>query len=158
MTAAGLGVGSQSFSVTVGELVAEQARSAPDQVALEEAGRTWSYRELDDRVARLAGVLLTYGVRHGDRVAVLAENRHEYLELELAAGRLGAITACLNWRLLPAELEHCIRLVEPSLVVVSPRFRPALAVVAHGVRHVVLLGALWRATPPPVSEAEPHRD
>ncbi|GAA3239417.1 fatty-acid--CoA ligase FadD5 [Pseudonocardia petroleophila] len=140
MTAAGLGVGSQSFSVTVGELVAEQARSAPDQVALEEAGRTWSYRELDDRVARLAGVLLTYGVRHGDRVAVLAENRHEYLELELAAGRLGAITACLNWRLLPAELEHCIRLVEPSLVVVSPRFRPALAVVAHGVRHVVLLG------------------
>lgn len=140
MRAAGLGVGSRSFSVTVGELVAEQARSAPDDVAIEEAGQTWTYRELDDRVARLAGVLVSAGVRHGDRVAVLAENRHEYLELELAAGRLGAITACLNWRLASGELEHCIRLVEPSLVVVSPRFRSALAAVEHGSRRVVVLG------------------
>ena len=140
MTAARLGVAPRSFSVTVGDLVAEQARCAPDEVAIEEAGRTWTYRELDDRVARLAGVLMAYGVRHGHRVAVLAENRHEYVELEVAAGRLGAITACLNWRLVPSELEHCIRLVEPSLVVVSPRFLPALAAVAHGARRVVVLG------------------
>ena len=59
----------------------------------------------------------------GDRVALLSENRAEFLELFLAAARLGAIVACQNWRLAPPELAHCLRLVEPAVAVVSPRAR-----------------------------------
>ncbi|OJY49075.1 AMP-binding protein [Pseudonocardia sp. 73-21] len=140
MSGAGPGVPSACFAVTVADLVAEQAWAAPDAVAIEEGARSWTYRELDDRVARLAGVLVAWGVRRGDRVAVLAENRHEYLELELAAGRLGAITACLNWRLVTDELAHCIGLVEPVLILVSARFGALLASVDHGVGPVVVLG------------------
>ena len=86
------GVGAECFAVTVADLVAERIAASPDAVAVEEDGRTWTYRQLDDRVARIAGALSARGVGRGDRVAVLSENRHEYLELELAVGRLGAIT------------------------------------------------------------------
>lgn len=49
----------------------------------------------------------------GDRIAVLSENRHEYIELELAAAKLGAIVACQNWRLSKDELSGCLALAEP---------------------------------------------
>lgn len=153
-------VAPECFSATIGELVAQQGRAVPDAVAIEEGVRSWTYRELADRSARMAGVLRGCGVRHGDRVAVLSENRHEYLELEVAAATIGAITACLNWRLAPVELEHCVRLVEPTAVVVSPRFESMLAGVEHGVERVLRLGpdleALLAAERPgPTGGAEP---
>ena len=52
---------------------------------------------------------------HGDRVALLSENRAEVLELFLAAAQLGAIVACQNWRLAAPELAHCLRLVAPAV-------------------------------------------
>ena len=39
---------------------------------------------------------------------ILSNNRAEYLELQLAAAGIGAIVACLNWRLTAPELKHCI--------------------------------------------------
>jgi fatty-acyl-CoA synthase len=46
----------------------------------------------------------------------------EYLEVQLAAARLGAVVACLNWRLSAGELTHCVSLVDPSLIIASERF------------------------------------
>src|SRR5690606_316175 len=60
---------------------------------------------------------------------ILAENRIEYLELKLAAAKLGVIVACQNWRLAPPELQHCLDLVEPRLILVSPRHAGLLAKV-----------------------------
>ncbi|MGE5186893.1 MAG: class I adenylate-forming enzyme family protein, partial [Acidobacteriota bacterium] len=110
-------------TTTVTRLFAARARVAPARPAVVDGARRVSYGELADRVARLAGVLADRGVGAGDRVAVLAENRLEILELLLAAGSLGAIVACQSWRLAPPELAHCIALVEPTLTVVSPRLR-----------------------------------
>jgi fatty-acyl-CoA synthase len=86
-----------------------------------------------------------YGVRPGDRIALLSENRLEYPELQLAAARLGAILACQNWRQSAPELEHCIRLVAPRLVVVSERHLDRLAAIDHGVPVTVVLGDEYEA-------------
>ena len=99
-----------------------------------------SYAQLQSRVRRLAAALRAAGVGAGDRIAVLSENRIEYIELELAAAQLGVIVACLNWRLADDELLHCIRLVTPALLIVSPRYAATLARIAHGVPRVVGLG------------------
>lgn len=108
--------------LTVHGLFRACARRAPDAIAIETRDRLISYRELDDRVLRLAAGLADAGIGRGDRVALLAENRIEYAELELAAAAIGAIIACQNWRLAKGELQHCIDLVEPKLVIVSARF------------------------------------
>src|SRR3990167_8510556 len=98
---------------TVGSLFRDRARLHPDRPAVETAGRTLTYGALNERVNRVVDVLRGFGVARGDRVAVLSENRAEYLALELACAKLGAILACQNWRLAPPELKHCVGLVSP---------------------------------------------
>lgn len=106
---------------TVGSIVSAHARLHPERSALEDAARRLTYAALDERTRRLASALRARGIGRGDRIAVLSENRGEYLEVFLAAARLGAIVACQNWRLAAPELAHCIELVEPTVVIASPR-------------------------------------
>src|SRR6185295_8715400 len=107
--------------------------------------RTLSYEAFNVRVNRLAHTLEALGVARGARVAILSENRTEYVELEFACAKIGAIACALNWRLAAPELAHCIRLVAPVLVVVSPRFASALARIDHGVARVLSLGAAYES-------------
>jgi len=123
---------------TVAGLFDARARLHPRRTAVVDGDRSVDYGQLADRSRRLAAVLAGRGVGHGDRVALLAENRLEILELFLAAARLGAVVACQNWRLAVPELAHCIALVEPTLAVVSPAHAAALAGAAPGVPAIAL--------------------
>src|SRR5688572_18305431 len=116
---------------TVATLFEAHCRLSPDRIAVEsfEAGarRTSTYRELEARAWKLASVLDGRGVARGARVALLSENRAEYLEVFLAAARLGAIVACQNWRLAASELAHCLDLVAPTCTIASPRHAERVA-------------------------------
>jgi len=139
----------------VGELLRAQARRTPDRVALDDGVRRPTYATLDARVDRLARALAGLGVGRGDRVAILSENRIEYVEAAFAAARLGAILCALNWRLARRELAHCVALVDPSVALVSERFAAAYDEVAHPRAARVTLGADYEArldgppAPPP---------
>jgi acyl-CoA synthetase (AMP-forming)/AMP-acid ligase II len=86
------------------------------------------FRDLGRDARAWAAQLAAAGVRAGDRVALLSENRREYLVLLFACAKVGAVLACLNWRLSRGELEHCCNLVRPRLVVTSARFRSQVPV------------------------------
>ena len=73
-----------------------------------------TYAGLNDRVNRLANGLARRGLQRGDRVCLLSKNRGDYLELILAAAKLGVILACQNWRQITTELRPCIGLVSPK--------------------------------------------
>lgn len=105
--------------LTVYRAFATQVRQEPGRLAIEHDGGQITYAELDGRVRRLAAALQAMGIGRGDRIALLSENRVEFIECMLAAAAIGAIVACQNWRLSPAELRHCITLVTPRLVIVS---------------------------------------
>ncbi len=132
--------------ISVYELFHSRVRYDPAALAIEENARRLTYGELDARVCRIATLLREQGVVHSDRIALLSENRTEYLELQLAAARIGAIVACQNWRLAPAELQHCISLVTPKLIVVSPRFAPGLSALDLGGAGVIVFGDDYDAT------------
>ncbi len=70
--------------------------------------RRFTYAELDERIDRLAAHLAALGVAKGERVAVLAQNTTETLEVQFAAFRLGAIFVPLNVRLTVHELEFIV--------------------------------------------------
>ncbi len=125
---------------TVGELFRHRARALRDRIALVDGVRVISYGALDERTDRLAGALLARGVERGDRVALLARNCAEYLEVELACAKIGALTAALNCRLSERELAHCVNLVEPRLLVYQPGFAAALARLEIAVQERVALG------------------
>lgn len=107
-----------------------RAQDCAGAVAVEDGSKRLAYAELLERVDRLAAVFLASGIAPGDRIAILSHNRCEYLEVELAAAGIGAIVACLNWRLAPDELRHCIELVEPVLGVVEPCLSEAYQAVS----------------------------
>ena len=139
------GLAAAAAGLTVGGLFSAQVRQAPHAIALQQGGQSITYAALEDRCDRLARHLATRGIGRGDRVAVLSENRFEYVETQMACARLGAITACQNWRLLPAELLHCLRLVEPSLVCVSPHHAAGLAALDHGIGQTLTYGGEYEA-------------
>ena len=125
----------QSRCATVEGVFADRVRVYPDRPALQDGDLIWSFADLDRRVTRLAHVLRDLGVVRGDRVAILSENRPEYVEGVLACARIGAILACQNWRLALPELQHCISLVAPRVILCSARYRANLVQLAlSGVR------------------------
>jgi acyl-CoA synthetase (AMP-forming)/AMP-acid ligase II len=147
---------------TIGAALRAQVALRGRDPALQQGGRVWTYAELNERVNRLVDMLVARGISRGDRIAVLSENRPEYVELDLAAAKLGAIAACLNWRQAAPELGYCIRLVEPKIVFVSERHAATLAGTDHGVTTVLVFGpeherALSRARAiEPAEIAEPE--
>lgn len=152
----------RSRQLTVDDCLRKQAVARPAAPALEGRGQRLAYGALDARVDRLAGALASSGIRRGERIAILSENQPAYLELELAAARLGAIVACLNWRLSAEELAHCVALASPALLFVSDRYAPALARVAHDVPRVIRIESEYEAllaqagAKPPEAHVDPE--
>src|SRR5262245_11608780 len=98
-------------SLSVGELFDDQVAIRPSEIAIQSAAGSWTFTELSDQVHRLSALLLSRGIEPGDRVAVLSENRREYVAILLAGAKLGVAVACLNWRQTAEELAFCIDLV-----------------------------------------------
>jgi fatty-acyl-CoA synthase len=130
----------QAGGTTVGGLFAARARIDAAEVALIEGERRVTFAALNERVNRLAQVLAREGIRRGDRVGMLARNCAAWLELELAAAKLGVIVAAQNWRLAPPELVHCIRLAEPRAMLVAADYAALLAGLDVAVPLTITLG------------------
>ena len=105
--------------MTMGDQLARHARKIPDEVAFryENIGRT--YRQMDERVSRLAGALRDRGVGTGDRIAVLGLNTLEVIEAFIASTRLGAICVPLNFRLVADEIAYMLDDSAASAVIVQ---------------------------------------
>jgi fatty-acyl-CoA synthase len=146
----------QAAMLTVGDLLRTRAQADPQRIAIEQGERQWTYAEFNARVNWLAATLRAQGVVRGDRVAILSENRHEYLELVFAAAKLGAIVAALNWRLAGGELEHCVRLVTPKLAMVSPRYAAVWGRIDSGVESAIELGPDYEARLAASAASEPE--
>lgn len=147
-----------AHALTVADLLRKQACMRAEAVALQDARGVVSYGDLDRSVSRLAQALRVRGLRAGDRVAILSENCREYIQLQLAAAKIGVVVACLNWRLADAEMTHCLRLVSPCMVFVSARHAPTLARIEHGVPLVVLIETQFDTFMAGVPEDDPQTE
>ncbi len=95
-----------------------------------ETGRKWTYGQFNDRASRLAsGFRDTYGVRQGDRVAILAHNSSDIFECLFACWKLGAIFTPLNWRLAPPEIAHLVKHADPHLILYDREFESLVSQV-----------------------------
>ncbi len=100
--------------------IARNAAWRPHWPALVFEDEPVSFRALDEGIGQLAAALAgTFAIKRGDRIAILAYNRPEYVALVFAAARLGAIVVPLNWRLAPPEHGHILADADPSLIIVD---------------------------------------
>ena len=97
--------------ITIVDIVQGFAATAPDNLAILHEDRTLSYRALDQMADRYAHWAHAQGVVRGDTVALLMENRPEYLAAWLGLLKVGASAALINTNLRGAPLAHSISIV-----------------------------------------------
>lgn len=115
----------------------------PEKPATVFSGKTRSFRELAERVARAAAMLHSLEVRAGDRVAILAHNCDTYAELLLGIWWVGAVVAPVNTRWSVAEIAYSLTDCGASLLIVDDAFVPfvdPIRAASEVVRHVVCVG------------------
>jgi fatty-acyl-CoA synthase len=125
--------------------IAHFGRRTPDKTALVDlgSGRRFGYAELDARISRLAAHLRGQcGVTRGDRVAVLALNTTDTLEVQFACGRIGAVFLPLNNRLTVPELHYIVGDAAPVLMIHDGDLTETALTVSNlcKVRSTLLLG------------------
>ncbi|MFI0374096.1 class I adenylate-forming enzyme family protein [Actinomadura sp. 1N219] len=97
--------------------VAHWASRRPDRTVIHFDGTTWSWSGLHAAMTEWSGRLAAAGVSAGDRVAILMLNRPEFLVVEWACHRLGAIAMPVNTRLAAPELADVLADATPAAVV-----------------------------------------
>ena len=137
-----------------------RAHLSPRSTALVDAasGDRVTYAEWNASANRTAHYLTgPLGVRAGDRVAVLAGNCIEYLDLWFACGKVGAVLQNLNWRLAEGELGALIEDAAPTVLVYGNDFADAAGRLREAsdvacVRHWVALDGQPLAGDPSLAE------
>ena len=101
-------------------------RNAPNQEIVYADQRRMTYREMGERVARLASALQQQGVKPGDTVAVMDRDTHRYLEAFFAVPMMGAVLHTVNVRLSPEQILYTINHAEDDVILVNREFLPVL--------------------------------
>ncbi len=113
----------------IGDYSGRRAIYSPEKLAIIDAGKEpalrLTYAQLNERANRLANWLRQQaGVGLGDRVAILARDGVEHLDLFFACAKLGAMHTALNWRLHWRELAGILRNTTPKALFYSAEFAP----------------------------------
>lgn len=111
--------------VTIGELLALLARDYPDNDALVYPDRQlrYNFNELEALVRQIAKGLIALGIKRGDRVALWATNVPEWVVLQFALAKIGAVLVTVNTSLRAAELAYLLKQSESAALITIKGFR-----------------------------------
>ncbi len=134
-------------------------RAAADFAAVHafetDAGWSITYAELDRAADEAAAGLAARGIGEGDALALVLPSTVDYVVLYLAAARIGAVTAGINPGLTPREINSCLRILRPTLVIAAPDLAEAagaafpVEVMAPGRSAATAAGTFREAGSPP---------
>lgn len=98
----------------------------PDREIVDAGGWRFTYRQLRERIGRLAGALRGLGIEPGDTVAMLDWDSHRYLECFFAVPMIGAVLHTVNVRLSPEQIVYTINHAEDDMILVHQDFLPLI--------------------------------
>ena len=105
--------------------------------------RSMTWRQFDMEANRAANLLLTRGVKKGDKVAILMMNCLEWLPVYFGILKTGALAVPMNYRYTSDEIKYCLDLSDASVLIYGPEFIDRVAAVQNeltGIRHFFFVG------------------
>ncbi|MFX0140954.1 MAG: AMP-binding protein [Candidatus Hodarchaeota archaeon] len=111
--------------LNIGEITNVNAKKYPNKLALKDARRQLTFKELNERTNKLANGILKSGVKKGDKLAILSNNSIEFMEIYVAAAKGGFIIVPLNFRLHPDDISFIINNSDAKWLFVESRFQEA---------------------------------
>ncbi len=126
------------------------------ELARDGSRREWSFGEIAERSARLAGALQRSGVTRGDVVMTLIGNRPEWALTMMACFRIGAVVLPCTEQLRAKDLRLRIDVAQPQLIVADERNRAELEAANGGAIPVLHVPdeTLFDGQPAPIAELE----
>lgn len=128
---------------SLGSMFEDTVARYPDNTMMLFEGRQWTYCEFNTEVNQLAHLLKARGVKRGDCVAVLMENRAEFLVSLLALAKLGAPASLINNSLSGDALVHCMKETNAIRCIVGAERTEVLAEVLEALPLSRDGGYLW---------------
>src|ERR671933_2551380 len=98
----------------------------PDKTAVVHAHRRYTYRQVEERVDRLASRLKDEGFQKGDRIAFLCPNIPPMLEAHFAVPAAGLVLVAINYRLSAGEVEYIVEHSKSRMVFVDHEYEKLL--------------------------------
>jgi fatty-acyl-CoA synthase len=113
------------LGMTLGEMVDHIATKYPDNEAVVSVHENirWTYREFLERVNTVARGLMGLGVDKGDRVAIWAMNHADWIVVQFATSKIGAIMVNINPAYRTYELEYVLKQAEIQTIILQGRFK-----------------------------------
>jgi acyl-CoA synthetase (AMP-forming)/AMP-acid ligase II len=102
--------------LSIGRSLAVNAKRFPHKVAVHDARRSMTYKDLNEHVNQLAYALAELGLKKGEHVAILFGNTIEHLLTIYAAAKLGAVSVVLDAKWKPNEIVRALRFFDCSLL------------------------------------------
>ncbi|WP_179404425.1 fatty acid--CoA ligase [Burkholderia guangdongensis] len=115
-----------AYPLLIKHLLHTPFAQAPNQEIVYRDQVRITYRDLQERIGRLANGLEGLGVRHGSTVAVMDWDSHRYLECYFAVPMMGAVLQTVNVRLSPAEIVYTINHAGADVLFVHTDFLPVV--------------------------------
>jgi acyl-CoA synthetase (AMP-forming)/AMP-acid ligase II len=102
---------------TLADAVATHARLTPHKLGARDSRRSLTYAQWHQRAAGLGAGLLALGLKKGDRVAVLAYNCVEWMEIYVGLARAGLVAVPINFRLTGPEIAYILDHSEAGAII-----------------------------------------
>ena len=115
-----------SLGIPLARMIQVHAANMPDKIAIKDRSRSFSYRQMQTRIARLGAALSNLGLHKGDRVAVFMENCIEIVEVYLAAAQCGLVVVPINFMLVGTEVRYILNHSEAKAIVAEAEFAPVI--------------------------------
>jgi fatty-acyl-CoA synthase len=103
----------------IGQVLRMNARLFPEKLGARDLSRAMTFRQWNARACRLANALIGLGLANGDRVAVLAYNCVEWMEIYAATAKAGLVAVPVNFRLLAPEIRYIVENCEARAFIVQ---------------------------------------
>lgn len=95
---------------------------------------TWG--DFDKKANRFANLLLSRGIKKGDKVAILLMNCLEWLPIYFGILKTGALAVPLNYRYTGDEIKYCLELAEADVLIFGPEFTGRVESICHRLKKV----------------------
>lgn len=123
--------------MNVGRLLTNTVGKKSNHIAIIFENRSWTFKELNERVNRMCNVLMKMGVQKNDRVALMFFNSIHFVESYFAAIKIGAIVVPVNFRFVGREIEYVINDSGAKVFLFGEEFHEVISQIRSDLSGVV---------------------
>ncbi|BES89299.1 fatty acid transport protein [Nesidiocoris tenuis] len=113
-------------NLSIGHIFRNNAAKHPRKICFVFEDKEWTFAEMEEFSNKIANLFRSHGLRKGDTVGLMLENRPEYVGIWLGLSKIGVITALINFNLRQNSLQHSISVAQCQALIFGEEFTDAI--------------------------------